>query len=137
MISLFLLADLIKDIKVFTSCTLQSEEHALPSRAVITNTLLYFVPRQDPERPESLEDLEVVKEEDVTVKQKGDEMWITVEFTPTVPHCSLATLIGMSVCTPPACSGKRPHAMMHSSLRSLHEDKTTTQLSAQIQGGHS
>ena len=25
----------------------------------------------------------------------GEELWIKIEFTPTVPHCSLATLIGL------------------------------------------
>ena len=32
-----------------------------------------------------------------TDKRTGneDEVWIKIEFTPTVPHCSLATLIGL------------------------------------------
>lgn len=51
---------------------------------------------QDPERIESLEDLRVVKEEDVVVKKSSDEVvQVTITFTPTVPHCSLATLIGI------------------------------------------
>ena len=50
---------------------------------------------QDPERPETLEELEVVKEEGVMVRcVKEEEVWVTITFTPTVPHCSLATLIG-------------------------------------------
>lgn len=27
--------------------------------------------------------------------QEEEELWIQIEFTPTVPHCSLATLIGL------------------------------------------
>lgn len=48
----------------------------------------------DPEKPQTLEELEVVREDDVFVYRQSDEMWIRLEFTPTVPHCSLASLIG-------------------------------------------
>ena len=48
----------------------------------------------DPEKPQTLEDLDVVKEEDVYIYRHEKEMWIKLEFTPTVPHCSLASLIG-------------------------------------------
>ncbi|XP_786276.4 cytosolic iron-sulfur assembly component 2A [Strongylocentrotus purpuratus] len=53
---------------------------------------------QDPEKPNTLEDLEVVYEEGVTVAALETEEQghlINIEFTPTVPHCSLATLIGL------------------------------------------
>ncbi len=50
---------------------------------------------RDPEKPETLEELEVVYEEGVTVEALNDDTClIKLEFTPTVPHCSLATLIG-------------------------------------------
>ena len=51
---------------------------------------------QDPEKPETLEELEVVYEEGVNVAKirNTDAYHIKIEFTPTVPHCSLATLIG-------------------------------------------
>ncbi len=52
----------------------------------------------DPEKPETLEELEVVYEDGVRVSHLGPEgtrCVINVEFAPTVPHCSLATLIGM------------------------------------------
>lgn len=50
---------------------------------------------QDPERVESLEELEVVKEDFVRVRRVSDGgLQITIMFTPTVPHCSLASLIG-------------------------------------------
>ena len=90
---------------------------------------------KDPEHPHTLEELNVVKEGDITIRHPpppfpfpnpgpshnisqssgtshrqpdiatstaastdfGDdqEVWIRVQFTPTVPHCSLATLIGL------------------------------------------
>ncbi|KAG9488973.1 hypothetical protein GDO78_005141 [Eleutherodactylus coqui] len=49
---------------------------------------------RDPEKPSSLEDLEVVSESCVTVEELDEECFlVTIKFTPTVPHCSLATLI--------------------------------------------
>ncbi|XP_041031038.1 cytosolic iron-sulfur assembly component 2A isoform X1 [Carcharodon carcharias] len=51
---------------------------------------------RDPEKPNSLEELEVVAEECIEVKSlDDDEYLIIIHFTPTVPHCSLATLIGL------------------------------------------
>ncbi|CAB1413516.1 unnamed protein product [Pleuronectes platessa] len=49
----------------------------------------------DPEHPLSLEDLNVV--EQVRVKVDDAESSVGVEFTPTIPHCSMATLIGLSI----------------------------------------
>ncbi|XP_069842673.1 cytosolic iron-sulfur assembly component 2A [Dendropsophus ebraccatus] len=51
---------------------------------------------RDPEKPSTLEDLEVVSESCVTVEELDDECFLVIiRFTPTVPHCSLATLIGL------------------------------------------
>ncbi|XP_076863203.1 cytosolic iron-sulfur assembly component 2A isoform X1 [Brachyhypopomus gauderio] len=51
---------------------------------------------RDPEKPNTLEELDVVSEKCVEVKDLGgDEYLITIRFSPTVPHCSLATLIGL------------------------------------------
>ncbi|KAK3577317.1 hypothetical protein CHS0354_008412 [Potamilus streckersoni] len=51
---------------------------------------------RDPEKAETLEELNVVSEESVTVKRfNSDEYLIKIEFIPTVPHCSLASLIGL------------------------------------------
>uniref|UniRef100_A0A8C6WEG0 Cytosolic iron-sulfur assembly component 2A n=1 Tax=Neogobius melanostomus TaxID=47308 RepID=A0A8C6WEG0_9GOBI len=51
---------------------------------------------RDPEKPNTLEELEVVTEECVEVQELGDEEYlIIIKFSPTVPHCSLATLIGL------------------------------------------
>uniref|UniRef100_A0A670Z6M7 Uncharacterized protein n=1 Tax=Pseudonaja textilis TaxID=8673 RepID=A0A670Z6M7_PSETE len=58
---------------------------------------------RDPEKPNTLEELEVVSESGVEVAEIGPgESLITIRFTPTVPHCSLATLIGR---TPPRALG--------------------------------
>ncbi|PKU31290.1 hypothetical protein llap_18407 [Limosa lapponica baueri] len=51
---------------------------------------------RDPEKPNTLEELEVVTESCVEVQEIGeDEYLVIIRFTPTVPHCSLATLIGL------------------------------------------
>ncbi|XP_049884413.1 MIP18 family protein galla-2 [Pectinophora gossypiella] len=49
----------------------------------------------DPEHPLTLEELRVVQEENVFVNNK--ENTVEVHFTPTIPHCSMATLIGLSI----------------------------------------
>ncbi|KAG9462881.1 hypothetical protein GDO78_022942 [Eleutherodactylus coqui] len=49
----------------------------------------------DPEHPLSLEELNVVEE--IRVKVEDKESTVSVEFTPTIPHCSMATLIGLSI----------------------------------------
>ncbi|XP_040198161.1 cytosolic iron-sulfur assembly component 2A [Rana temporaria] len=65
------------------------EERALEVYDLIRNI-------RDPEKPETLEDLEVVSESCVTVEDLDDECFLVIiKFTPTVPHCSLATLIGL------------------------------------------
>ncbi|XP_050540019.1 MIP18 family protein galla-1 [Daktulosphaira vitifoliae] len=54
---------------------------------------------RDPEKPATLEDLNVVYEEGVQVNRNPDLQLcsIKIEFNPTVPHCSLATLIGLCI----------------------------------------
>ena len=49
----------------------------------------------DPEHPYSLEQLDVVSQTRVHVDDVSNR--ICVSFTPTVPHCSMATLIGLSI----------------------------------------
>ncbi|KAJ6666194.1 hypothetical protein lerEdw1_001099 [Lerista edwardsae] len=49
----------------------------------------------DPEHPLTLEELNVV--EQVRIKVNDAESTVSVEFTPTIPHCSMATLIGLSI----------------------------------------
>ncbi|XP_064466688.1 cytosolic iron-sulfur assembly component 2B-like [Ornithodoros turicata] len=60
----------------------------------------------DPEHPLTLEELNVVEESNIEVDTK--RMEIRVNFTPTIPHCSMATLIGLAIrvkllrCLPPS-----------------------------------
>ncbi|KAF4604195.1 hypothetical protein EYR40_001378 [Pleurotus pulmonarius] len=47
----------------------------------------------DPEHPNSLEELRVVSAPQISVSENR----VIVEFTPTVPHCGMSTLIGLSI----------------------------------------
>ncbi|KAG8868890.1 hypothetical protein FRC20_002623 [Serendipita sp. 405] len=47
----------------------------------------------DPEHPHTLENLMVVSQKQIRIK--GD--LVEVEFTPTVPHCGMATIIGLCI----------------------------------------
>ena len=51
----------------------------------------------DPEHPLTLEQLHVVRAEHVTVDDAANHVF--VQFTPTIPHCSMATLIGLCLRT--------------------------------------
>ena len=50
---------------------------------------------KDPEHPNSLEQLRVVNLKDIHVDDQHGR--IKVLFTPTVPHCSMTTLIGLCI----------------------------------------
>ncbi|CAA6669620.1 unnamed protein product [Spirodela intermedia] len=50
---------------------------------------------KDPEHPYTLEELKVVSEDAIDVDDKQSHVRVT--FTPTVEHCSMATLIGLSI----------------------------------------
>ncbi|CAI2348697.1 unnamed protein product [Caenorhabditis sp. 36 PRJEB53466] len=51
----------------------------------------------DPEHPYTLEQLNVVQEELIKVFIDEEETYVQVKFTPTIPHCSMATLIGLAI----------------------------------------
>ncbi|PWN21603.1 hypothetical protein BCV69DRAFT_282322 [Microstroma glucosiphilum] len=57
----------------------------------------------DPEHPLTLEELAVVNASHITVTHPDDYPGaprypaVRMEFTPTIPHCSMATLIGLSL----------------------------------------
>ncbi|KFQ33203.1 Mitotic spindle-associated MMXD complex subunit MIP18, partial [Merops nubicus] len=56
----------------------------------------------DPEHPLTLEELNVVEQVRVKVspavpRRPRSQSTVAVEFTPTIPHCSMATLIGLSI----------------------------------------
>ncbi|CCJ30979.1 unnamed protein product [Pneumocystis jirovecii] len=63
----------------------------------------------DPEHPLTLEQLAVVNLDDIYLQddETNKIIYLTVELTPTIPHCSMATLIGLCVrvrlerCLPP------------------------------------
>ncbi|KAG0725128.1 Wee1-like protein kinase [Chionoecetes opilio] len=65
---------------------------------------------RDPEKDATLEELNVIQEDKVKVERfNEDKFLVKVEFVPTVPHCSLATLIGLCIrqklhqCLPHPC----------------------------------
>ncbi|KAG8834679.1 hypothetical protein FRC17_007764 [Serendipita sp. 399] len=47
----------------------------------------------DPEHPHTLENLMVVSQKQIRI----NENLVEVEFTPTVPHCGMATIIGLCI----------------------------------------
>ncbi|XP_078046801.1 MIP18 family protein galla-2 [Augochlora pura] len=49
----------------------------------------------DPEHPLTLEELNVVEQNLIEIDNRANK--IIVQFTPTIPHCSMATLIGLSI----------------------------------------
>lgn len=49
----------------------------------------------DPEHPLTLEELNVVEQSLIELDNKANK--VHVKFTPTIPHCSMATLIGLSI----------------------------------------
>ncbi|KAK9883904.1 hypothetical protein WA026_004845 [Henosepilachna vigintioctopunctata] len=54
---------------------------------------------RDPEKPQTLEELNVVYEDGIEVRGSlcDHVSVVRIEFNPTVPHCSLATLIGLCI----------------------------------------
>ena len=50
---------------------------------------------KDPEHPNTLEQLNVAQRQLITVDDERG--LVTLTFTPTIPHCSMATLIGLSI----------------------------------------
>ncbi|TSK13423.1 MIP18 family protein FAM96A [Bagarius yarrelli] len=85
--------------KVFQLSRLYTENNVGRSKKMEEKALeVYDVIRtiRDPEKPNTLEELDVVTEKCVEVKDLGDDEYlIIIKFSPTVPHCSLATLIGL------------------------------------------
>ena len=55
----------------------------------------YIRKLNDPEHPLTLEQLNVVNFEHIHVDDKNNQ--ILIQFTPTIPHCSMATLIGLCI----------------------------------------
>nr|XP_055176200.1 cytosolic iron-sulfur assembly component 2A isoform X2 [Nyctereutes procyonoides] len=75
---------------------------------------------RDPEKPNTLEELEVVTESSVEVQEINEEDYLVIiRFTPTVPHCSLATLIG------PPCAYKMPLLHQPRKKKPLHRKSSS------------
>jgi metal-sulfur cluster biosynthetic enzyme len=55
----------------------------------------YIRKLNDPEHPLTLEQLNVVTLDQVHVNDETNRVFI--QFTPTIPHCSMATLIGLCI----------------------------------------
>jgi len=55
----------------------------------------YIRKLNDPEHPLTLEQLNVVNLDHIHVDDKDNKVFI--QFTPTIPHCSMATLIGLCI----------------------------------------
>ncbi|NXW84664.1 MIP18 protein, partial [Alopecoenas beccarii] len=79
--------------------TAREEDDELPDsiddREIFDNAAHLIRSINDPEHPLTLEELNVV--EQVRVQVNDAESTVAVEFTPTIPHCSMATLIGLSI----------------------------------------
>ncbi len=71
--------------------------HDETEREVVTRAEVFDLIRNlnDPEHPLTLEQLNVLSEDNIDVDD--DKNRICVKFTPTIPHCSMATLIGLSI----------------------------------------
>ncbi|CAH8297545.1 unnamed protein product [Schistosoma turkestanicum] len=50
---------------------------------------------RDPEHPHSLEVLGVVTDD--WINMNDAESWVCIEYSPTIPGCSMATLIGLAI----------------------------------------
>lgn len=63
--------------------------NATSSETFLSSDLIRFI--YDPEHPNTLEELRVVSAPQITISTN----LVNVEFTPTVPHCGMSTLIGI------------------------------------------
>jgi len=74
---------------------MSNDEERLIEAAQTVYDVLRFV--KDPEKDATLEELNVLQEDKikVTAIPDSDKVCISLTFVPTVPHCSLATLIGL------------------------------------------
>ncbi|XP_057251452.1 protein AE7-like 1 [Beta vulgaris subsp. vulgaris] len=83
------------------------QPHPVDSSSAVDPLDVYDYVRdiRDPEHPYSLEQLSVLSEESITVDDNLGRILIT--FTPTIQHCSMATVIGLCLrvklkhCFPP------------------------------------
>uniref|UniRef100_A0A8C7JPV2 Cytosolic iron-sulfur assembly component 2A n=1 Tax=Oncorhynchus kisutch TaxID=8019 RepID=A0A8C7JPV2_ONCKI len=80
----------------FQSLAAENWKERRPKKELVLGVTREIYLLEHPEKPNTLEELDVVSEECVEVQELGeDEYLIIIKFSPTVPHCSLATLIGV------------------------------------------
>ncbi|XP_054721297.1 MIP18 family protein galla-2-like [Uloborus diversus] len=77
--------------RLFTENEFQQTPLPIDSREVFD----YIRDIKDPEHPMTLEELNVVSLD--LIKVEDENCYCFVEFTPTIPHCSMATLIGLTI----------------------------------------
>ncbi|RVX06100.1 Protein AE7 [Vitis vinifera] len=73
-----------------------SDEYAVEpvdQQEILISSLYDYIDIKDPEHPYSLEELKVITEDAIEVDDKHS--YVRVTFTPTVEHCSMATVIGL------------------------------------------
>jgi hypothetical protein len=80
-----------------TSSSSNTNTIPLTTRDPLTPTEIYDLIKdiRDPEHPLSLSQLNVVKNDEQFIQVHDVENRIILFFTPTVPHCSMSTLIGL------------------------------------------
>ena len=78
----------------------QPQSNSCNTREAFTAEEIFHIVRniQDPEHPLTLEQLNVVNRHHIVVQDNYPDMsMVHVRFTPTIPHCSMATLIGLCI----------------------------------------
>ncbi|KAF3521540.1 hypothetical protein F2Q69_00051032 [Brassica cretica] len=82
-----------RDVRAYSSNTDELSVDAIDQLEVFD--ILFVRDIKDPEHPYSLEQLKVLTEDSVEVDDTKSHVRVT--FTPTVEHCSMATIIGLCV----------------------------------------
>ncbi|KAG4301792.1 hypothetical protein PCANB_001982 [Pneumocystis canis] len=98
-------------INFFNEIKDNTKQDNLETKEVIDKQEIYDLLANitDPEHPLTLEQLGVVNLDDIYLydNETNKTTHLTVEITPTIPHCSMATLIGLCIrvrlerCLPP------------------------------------
>ncbi|WZZ06412.1 hypothetical protein YC2023_092333 [Brassica napus] len=81
-----------RDVRAYSSNTDELSVDAIDQLEVFAHHIRDI---KDPEHPYSLEQLKVLTEDSVEVDDTKSRVRVT--FTPTVEHCSMATIIGLCV----------------------------------------
>ncbi|GFR88804.1 MIP18 family protein [Elysia marginata] len=88
------------DVQNVSKAETGSQSDMMDSELKILQETIYDLISEikDPEKAASLEDLNVVSEDGVKIKRlKTGQVLASIEFVPTVPHCTLASIIGLSI----------------------------------------